>query len=156
MPAACRALGRDGHTGIGLVLADEADKRSTSLWSCGFLGLQQTLPEPRRVRPLLAPAAQLTPNAIRHWLRRERPDAVIFHNSAGVQKIPEFARGKIAAAVLGREPHDPLPGIDQQFARSGSLLVDLLAAQILHNQRGLPLSPVVSMVDGIWATPSAP
>ncbi len=156
MRTAFRTLRREGHDRIGLVLADEADKRSNSLWSCGFLGLQQTLPEPRRVRPLLAPAWQLTPSAIRHWLRRERPDAVIFHNSGGVQKIPEISRGKIAVAVLGREPHDPFPGIDQQFALSGSLLVDLLAAQILHNQRGLPLSPIVSMVDGVWSTPSPP
>jgi len=117
--------------------------------------LQQTLPKPRRVHPLLAPAAQMTPSAIRQWLRREKPDAVIFHNSQSVPRLPEFARQKIACALLDRLPRDPHPGIDQQFAQSGSLLVDLLAAQILHNQRGLPASPVVSMVDGIWSMPTA-
>ena len=154
MRTAFRMLRREGHGRIGLILGDEADKRSNGLWSCGFLGLQQTLPKPRRIRPLLAPSAQMTPGAIRHWLRKEKPGAVICHNSQSIPRLPEFTRGKIACALLDRLPRDPLPGIDQQFGLAGSLLVDLLAAQILHNQRGLPTSPVVSMVDGIWSTPS--
>jgi LacI family transcriptional regulator len=154
MRTAFRMLRREGHDRIGLILGDEADKRSNSLWSCGFLGLQQTLPKPRRLRPLLAPTTQMTPGAVRDWLRKEKPDAVICHNAQTVPRLPEFSRGKIACALLDRLPRDPHPGIDQQFGRAGSLLVDLLAAQILHNQRGLPASPVVSMVDGIWSTPA--
>jgi len=153
MRTAFRMLRREGHERIGLILGDEADKRSNSLWSCGFLGLQQTLPRQRRIRPLLAPSGQITPGTVRRWLRQEKPDAVICHNSHSVPRLPEFSRGKIACALLDRLPRDPHPGIDQQFGLAGRLLADLVAAQILHNQRGLPTSPVVSMVDGIWSTP---
>ena len=57
---------------------------------------------------------------------------------------------RVSHAVLGHEPGDPCAGIDQQSGLSGRLLVDMLSAQIRHNERGIPQTPILSMVNGVW------
>lgn len=150
---ALRMCRRKGFRRIGLALSADSDLRSNRQWSAGFLGFQQTLPSAERVPLFLAAFADYTPKKITQWIRRERPDVMMVH-SPGC--IPDFAglleslAEPLPCVTLSREADEPHAGIDQQFKFAGKMLVDAVSSQILHNQSGLPESPVVTNLEGIW------
>lgn len=153
--ASCR---RQGFKRIGLALRHESEKRSDGLWSAGFWSCQRSLPAAEKVRPLLVADADYNAARIGEWIRREKPDAVIFHNRALVPDIPELRPrrpGAVIPVVLDRLPTDTCAGIDQDFRLSGSRLVDAVSAQILHNERGIPASPQITLVTGKWVPAAA-
>ncbi len=143
-----------GARRVGLVLRQESEGRSNGLWSAGFYNIQRELPAAERVAPLLVSDADYKEASIRRWMRDQRPDAVVFHYTRIVPDMPEIASGRVMCAVLDRLAGDPFPGIDQQYARAGAMLIDLLSLQILHGQRGLPEAPTITMIDGVWMEPA--
>lgn len=138
-----------GFKRIGLALRNQEDQRSDRLWSSGYVDMQRSLPAARRLRPLLATEADYTKTLMRDWLRTERPDVVIVQTWSDPLRTLDAAKN-VPFAVLDWHPDNPIAGIDQQFSRCGALLVDLLSAQVLHNQRGIPETPTISLVEGIW------
>lgn len=150
---AFRALWRKGFRRIGLLMSHESDTRSNRLWSSGFLGIQQSLPKSEKCPFLLAHEADLTDARIERWLLKEKPEVLILHALGcfpRLQAVLKHLPFPVRCAVLDREPDEPCAGIDQQFHLSGRLVVDLLSSQILHNQRGIPATPILSMVEGAW------
>lgn len=150
---AFRMCRRKGFRRIGLALSIESDLRSDRLWSAGYLGIQQMLPKSEKVNLLLTTYSGWSPDVVEKWILNEKPDMVLFHALGSLPEM-EGVLGRIpfpvAYALLGREPGDRCAGIDQQPALSGRLLVDMLSAQIRHNERGIPRTPILSMVDGVW------
>lgn len=152
----CRAR---GFRRVGLALTEESDARSNRLWSSCFLGLQRQLSEKEQVHPFLFPANRYTASNLARWLRREKPDAVIFHYQRLIRDHAEALTGRFSdlfCAVLDRLPKDTVPGIDQRFNSCGAQLTDLLSLQILHNERGVPEQPTTTMVNGIWVDNPVP
>lgn len=150
---AFRMCRRKGFKRVGLAMSIESDLRSNRLWSAGYLGIQQTLPNSEKVNLLLTSYARWSPDVIERWILKERPDIVLFHAMGSfpeMQSVLARIPFKVSHAVLGHEPGDQCAGIDQQSNLSGRLLVDMLSAQIRHNERGIPLTPILSMVDGVW------
>lgn len=150
---AFRVCRRKGFRRIGLALSADSDLRSNRQWSSGFLGFQQTLPPAERIPPLLASFAEFTPKRIRQWIRRERPDVMIVHSAGCIPDLADLLESlsePLPCVVLSREADEPYAGIDQQFKLEGKMLVDAVSSQILHNQSGLPKSPVVSSFEGLW------
>ena len=47
-------------------------------------------------------------------------------------------------------PHGVLPGMDSCDAELAANAVELVVAQLHHNERGAPARPVTTMLDGIW------
>lgn len=147
---------RRGFRRIGLVLRNEAHRRSNGQWASGFWWSQRLLPDHRKVTPLLVADREYTMGRINDWIRREKPDAVIFHNRALAPAAPGLAGmlpGGAVPVVLDLLPTDTCAGIDQQYRLSGKHLVDVLAAQIMHNERGIPESPQLNLVAGKWVQP---
>jgi DNA-binding LacI/PurR family transcriptional regulator len=148
-----RMCRRKGFRRIGLALRNEADMRSDHQWSAGYLEKQHLLQKSERLAPFLVPTSQFTPEKIRQWVLKEKPDVVIVHTSECQAYLPAPAKGppgSFPCVVLDRKPEDVLPGTDQQFKSCGKLLVDSLSLQIYHNERGIPQTPIVSMMEGIW------
>lgn len=148
-----------GFRRIGFALSSESDLRSNRLWSSGYLGMQYLLPKSERVNLLLTSHEQWGPEKVGEWLLKEKPDVLIIHALGyfpGIQTLLKSMPFKVACAVLDREPDDPCAGIDQRFSLSGRMLVDLLSAQIRHNERGIPQTPILSMVDGVWVDSPSP
>lgn len=142
----CRA---NGFKRIGLAIPTESNQRSNRLWSAGYTDMQQALPASRRLRPFLVPEADYSEKSARAWLLKEKPDVVILQISSDPLWRLKWARG-LPCVVLDRLPGDALAGIDQRFGRCGALLVDQVSAQVLHNQRGIPETPMISLVEGVW------
>lgn len=156
---AFRMCREKGYRRIGFALSSESDLRSNRLWSSGYLGMQYLLPKSERVNLLLTTHEEWGPEKVEKWLLKERPDILIIHALGyfpGIRDILKNMPFKVDCAVLDREPDDPCGGIDQQFSLCGKMLVDLLSSQIRHNERGIPKTPILSMVDGIWVDAPAP
>ncbi|MDF3058854.1 MAG: LacI family transcriptional regulator [Rariglobus sp.] len=146
---AFRACIQKGFKRIGLALRTGDDQRSDRLWSAGYIDMQRSLPASRRLRPLLESEADYTKTRIRDWLRKERPDVVILQTSGDLLRTLDAAK-KLPCVMLDLLPDDRVAGINQQFSRCGALLIDLVSAQVLHNQRGIPETPTISLVEGVW------
>jgi len=153
MQTAFRMCHRKGFRRIGLAMRIEADKRSNQQWSSGYWGIQHGLPEAEKVNPLLLSTPHFSAEKICEWIKNERPDVIVFHDSNCVAKLCSLLKcpqESISCVVLDRKPHDLLAGIDQQFDLCGKVLVDSLSLQIFHNERGIPEFPIVSMMAGLW------
>lgn len=151
--ALVRQCRRKGFRRIGMVLNTDSNQRSNRLWSSGFWELQQRLPLADQVKPLLGHVSEHSPERIREWIREERPETVIFHNRMVIPNLPELQPGSpgyIVPVVLDRLPDDPYAGIDQLYRHLGSKVINVLSAQILHNERGIPLRPTITTMDGDW------
>jgi DNA-binding LacI/PurR family transcriptional regulator len=150
---AFRQCRRKGFRRIGLALSADSDLRSNRQWTGGFLGLQRTLPPADRVEPLLTPFGDFTMGRLRRWIQSEKPDVLVIHSPGCLPGLDEFlagARRRLPCVLLSREGEEPYAGIDQQFQLSGRTLVDVVSSQILHNQSGLPSSPLLLSVEGVW------
>lgn len=148
---AFRMCRRKGFRRIGLAIRTEDDKRSNRLWSAGFLELQHTLSREHQVRPLLVPSASYTKEAIRTWLLKEQPEVAIIHTAYDISAFQNLnLTREVICATLNGQADDPCAGIDQRSQLCGGLLVDMLSAQVLHNQRGIPKTAMISLVEGAW------
>jgi LacI family transcriptional regulator len=150
---AFRQCRRKGFRRVGLALSLDSDRRSNRQWSSAFLGLQRTLPSAEQVEPLLAPLGEFTTARLRRWIRSERPDVLIVHSLGSLPGLETFLanlRRALPCVLLSREQGEPFAGIDQQFLLSGRLLVDVVSSQILHNQTGVPATPLLLSTEGVW------
>lgn len=99
------------------------------------------------------------PAGIRSWFARHRPTAIVAANANHVREylLPVLgarARAKLAVVCLDHDKAERISGIDQLFETIGSHAVDVLVAQLHRNERGLPASPTVTMVEGRWTEES--
>ncbi len=108
--------------------------------------------EDEPVPPLLA--APWKAATLLHWVRRERPDAIIGLGPEAVRwlraagfRVPE----DIGVATLNRaDPEDRITGIDQHNRQIGSAAVDLLHSLVLRREIGVPETPRGVVVHGEW------
>jgi DNA-binding LacI/PurR family transcriptional regulator len=89
------------------------------------------------------------------WVRTHRPDALIVTGTrvietALIPELGEAALRRLGLAVMHRDPHRPVAGIDQKIELLGATAVDTLVAQLHRHERGAPADPVVSMIEGAW------
>lgn len=90
---------------------------------------------------------------IRRWLEKHKPDAVIGESVVWdvIMKMGWKVPDDIAYVSPDWSPRFPhLGGIDQRPELLGSLAVDLLWAQLLQNERGIPTIPKSLQVEGQW------
>lgn len=96
-----------------------------------------------------------TEQAFMKWFRREKLDAVLTFDfgdvplwlrAAGIN-IPE----DVSLAVLNRCPSAPeFSGVDPEPERLGETLVDLVIEQLENNEVGLPKTPKMLTIPGLW------
>lgn len=93
----------------------------------------------------------------RQWVKRFQPDLVIGDNvnicdwlrDAGFQ-IPEDLQ---FFTLSRRDRSDEIMGIRFPYRDLGSAAVDLVAAQVERNERGIPKRPKTLMLEGDWVSP---
>ncbi len=99
--------------------------------------------------------AQWDPAALAHWIKRERPDAVlsVFSEAQLGQlrdqglRIPEEV-GIVSLSVHAEE--SPLSGIRQHAKRLGAAAVDQLISLVDRNETGIPEHPITLTIKGTW------
>lgn len=124
-------------------------------WVGGYYAAMSGQPEGTWIQPQIRDPFEREP--FLQWCRRSRPDVILSNDTTLWQWLRE-ARLTTAFASLDRHPAETdIAGIDQQSALVGAAAVDLVAAQINRNERGIPASPATVLIEGRWmAGPSIP
>ena len=156
---ACRELAAAGFRRIGIAMASDWDKRVSHRWS-GGIAWQNQFGGTEPVRPLIGdkPGTSLDAGIFARWLGAERPDAVILEalNHDELQRVlaelPASRRPRIATMNWPSPLADF--GIDQNVERIGTVAVDILASMLTRGEKGIPLLPDITMIEGTWTVPS--
>jgi len=148
-----RQLAGLGYRRIGLFLRSDWDEKVNGSYLSGLLFMQHHLPAADRVPPLL------TKDGLEEefvaWFKRHKPDVVVavdravrgwIEKSIGL-RIPE----DVGLANLNVDPGDPWQaGISQNDRLIGATAVDFLAGMLQRNERGIPATPIRTLVEGVW------
>jgi LacI family transcriptional regulator len=152
MQVALRELTRLGYRRIGLALRRRYHSNTDFNLLSTFLLFQRDLRAADRV-PVQAPE-NWTEEIFLAWFKRHRPDAVI--------GAVEAVRGWLAKAgyqcprdiglvsLDWNEGAKEFASVDQNPRAVGAAAVDLVMAQMRHNERGIPETPLTVLVDSAW------
>lgn len=139
-------LRRRGYRRIGLAITDWIDRRSYYTYSGTMLHCNEEHIEPEnRVPPLVLANENLPGSADRfcRWIREFSPDVVISLD----RYVPDWLEKRLGMKIpgdIGLLIHDwesdmaGLAGIDHRRDQLAAAAVDLVANQLMRNQKGLP------------------
>lgn len=149
---ALRKLRSLGYRRVGVLLDERYDVRVDYSWTAGCLAEQRHYP-PEETLPVLSLTA-LTPEKLRAYLRRYKPDALLtnFWNMGewlrGLKVTVPNELGLAYLSVTERNPTDA--GINENSFAIGEAAMDLLATMIRSHELGVPPVPRHIMIDGFW------
>jgi len=154
--AAFENLTRLGYRRIGLAIEEDENRRSDKNWLAGYLCAQHQI-EGDKLPPFITKSHEDIA-ALRQWLDRTQPDAIIGVHpellaaiKALGRKVPQdVAFASLDVHVFDSQQGHRTAGIDQRQATIGSLAMDHLVGQMYRNEYGFQTPPVFSMIDGQW------
>lgn len=153
MVALLQALHARGYRRPGLFMEVPIDERLQYRWEGAFAAMQTYLPDIETVPPLLLRGA-MTRDALVSWFHEYKPDVVFGHETealrwlraAGV-RVPEQA-----AFVCLNSLRAPAgcAALHFQADQLGSRATELVTAQLLQNEFGIPAKPSLTTLDARW------
>ncbi len=146
-----------GYRRIGLAVTRWIDARSDHTYAGALLTYQQHIPAQDRVPLLLFPENNISREAdiFCAWFKRHRPDVVISFDTY----VPDWLTQKLGRRIpeqVGVVAHDwderlvGFAGISHRRAHVAAAAVDLLATQLMHNERGVPEIPRQILIPPAW------
>jgi len=143
-----RELEARGYRRIGVAISGWVNERADHTYSGAVLHYQQGVPAARRVPLLLFPhnALERDKEVFCAWMRRWKPDALISFHGA----VPAWVTGALKLRIpgdVGFVVHDWVAGlegwagIDHRRGHVAAAAVDLVATQLVQNERGVPDVP---------------
>jgi LacI family transcriptional regulator len=155
---ALNRLHRLGYRRLGLVLGQYEELRSAHAHSAAYLGwcehrlgLDQTLPILR--------LDQVEPYPLLDWLKRQRPDAMVFVHMHNVLdelrrvlrknsvRVPEDLGVSVLSPVL---ENTGFAGMQENQELMGTWAVELLVSRIANRDLGIPEYPRIEMIESLW------
>lgn len=155
--AALAELTRRGYRRVGLAVTEWIDNRADHAYSGAFLFHQQKIPARNRLPIFIFPGNSPADgaDAFCAWAKKHRPDAVItFHTY-----VPEWLTKKLGLRIpedIGLVVHDwtesmqGFAGIHHRRASVAAAAVDLLVAQVMRHEHGIPEVPHQVLVLPTW------
>ncbi len=144
-----------GYRKIGIFIPDYDLRISADEVLGGYLSAQWRRPKRHHI-PVGKGAInwQEAEEAFCQWVQRYRPDAIIADYNwvpAWLQKIGLNVPGDIGLVhpALGPDVED-WSGVDMRRALQASQAVDLVTAQLLRNESGIPEEPKTVILPGRW------
>ncbi|PTX94837.1 LacI family transcriptional regulator [Verrucomicrobia bacterium LW23] len=146
-----------GYRRVGLAMLRQVHERVARLHGAGYDTTIRLYPEMARI-PFFTPSdydREYTPEALASWIRRYRIDAVMtshqgdllnFLPKAGI-RIPEDI-GVINLAAAGTGIAET--GIHESNEQIGRTAINLLVGMLHRDERGVPRTPIQTLVDGDW------
>jgi LacI family transcriptional regulator len=150
---ALRELRALGYRRIGLAIDEDTDDRSHHQTLAHYLWDQTCRPRAERVRALIAPTIDLA--GLRAWLKQQRPEVVIStrnHVHGLLRHLGLKIPRDVGFASLAASARDipSLAGVDERPGDVGLSTIDLLVAQLQREERGLPATRRLLLVEGSW------
>lgn len=154
----CRSLAEQGSRRLGLVTLAEQDVRvdhrvmAVYTWHTRFGGSEAT-------PPFVMPQRVLDAVALREWVRRYQPDAIISDSEKDLDQIaealtPSAKRGLTLASTSLLPSVARYTGINERASEVGAAAVEVLAGMIHRGERGLPATPRTTLIPGEFFVPS--
>lgn len=146
-----------GYRRVGLAVTDWIDSRADHAYSGAFLFHQQKVPARDRVPIFIFPENNPASgrNPFCAWAKKHRPDAVIsFHTY-----VPEWLRKNVGWRIpedIGLVVHDwtesmhGFAGIHHRRPFVAAAAVDMIVAQLMRHERGIPEVPHQVLVLPAW------
>ncbi|HWA87010.1 MAG TPA: LacI family DNA-binding transcriptional regulator [Opitutus sp.] len=156
----CRELALRGCRRIGLVPVAEHDVRvnhrvlAPYLWHIHFGG-------GAAVPPLIIPQYEPDPGALRAWIARHHPDAIISNGEPTVSQIHEFLTARqrrtitLASTTLHSTATARFAGILDNASEVGAAAVEMLAAAVQRGETGPPETPRTTLIGGRFFAPKS-
>ncbi len=149
---AVHELARRGYRRIGLMLRRRYHEMTDFSILSTFLLFQHELPA-RDVVPIEVPK-EWNEKIFLTWFERHRPEAIIgtvglargWLSKAGYQCPRDVGLVSLDWDAAAKE----FASVDQNPRGVGAAAVDLVMAQMRHNERGLPATPLSVLVDSTW------
>ncbi len=156
---AVRELARRGYRRIGLVIDRITDQRCGSNVFAGFLVEQQLDGNLAHVPGFLdyEPGPARQPDygrKLRTYIQEHRLDALVTSDYgilATLKKEGIAVPRQLGVAGLSLPSADtPLAGIVEDSPRVGAVAMDLLVGMVQRGERGVPITPVRTHLEGTW------
>jgi LacI family transcriptional regulator len=153
----CEQLLRRSYARPGLIILQSGDRRSDYLYSAVFLSHQERKFASPAIPILRAEAWDEREFAC--WFEKHRPDALVLHPyTPYLNEVEGFLRRQkiVVPRDLGLVVLDKIPdrtrytGILQDHRRMGAVAIEMLIGRLLLQDFGIPRSPKIELVDGIW------
>lgn len=154
---ATRELTARGYRRIGLAVSEWIDARSDHTYTGAMLNYQRKVPARDRVPLLLFPKNNISQDKkyFCAWFRRHRPEVIISFDTY----VPDWLTQDLHVSIpydCGLVVHDwiercaDFAGIDHRRPQVVSAAVDLLATQLLNNDRGVPAVARQVLIEPAW------
>jgi len=142
-----------GYRRIGLFIRADWDEKVNNAYLGGLLLAHHHLRPADRVPPMLP--REGTEREFTAWFRRHRPDVVVAIDRKARTWIEKGLRlripGDVGLAHLNVDSEETwLAGIYQNDRFIGATAVDFLAGMLQRNERGVPGTPIRTLVEGVW------
>lgn len=153
MDLALSKLDELGYRRIGCAIAASIDQSTDKNWSSRYFTYQHTLPPCQRLELPPSVGASLERISFLRWMRQNKPDAVIISDPvvSGWLKTADY-RIPLDLGVLNivQRETNGTSGVDPNTREVGAIAVETLIQQLQTNQQGLPRTPHLVLVKGLW------
>jgi LacI family transcriptional regulator len=140
-----------GYRRIGFIVSRAVSERLGNRWLAGYYLCQAHYAGRERLAPLMPGVVADIPGALPAWLRRQKPDVVIYGDyEAGDALAREVSAGIGLVNLHLGDPGGRESGIHQASSEVGARAVDAVVSQLHHNIRGLVPCPSQHLVPGRW------
>lgn len=144
-------LAARGYRRPAAVLESVVNERASRTWEAAFLAYH---PAPNRAQAALKKMDVINPTVLRPWLEKCRPDVLIVTKQvfiAPLRKILGASGKSVGFAVISLEENTTeICGINPGHQRVASNAMDLVVAQLMRNETGVPEDPKELLFDGHW------
>jgi DNA-binding LacI/PurR family transcriptional regulator len=141
-----------GYRRPGFAIGEAHDARLLYKWQAAFHAFATHHGELQTVPPLIA--ADLTQARLTAWCQAHRPDVVLCHNSDVLVWLQaagfEVPRETGFCCLNVTQADVPCAGLDLQPRLLGARGMELLVAQVLRNEQGVPDVPSTTTVPAAW------
>ncbi len=149
-------LEKRGYRRIGLALSQWVEARAENAYTASLLHYQQKIDPTNRVPPFQFPGNDITSgkNRFLDWVDAHQPDVLLTFD----QEIPKWLaeQGLRIPHDIGLAAHDWSPkmpdfaGINHRREHVAAAAVDLVVAQLLQNEGGIPEAPRQILIPPVW------
>ncbi len=147
---------KKSRIGLALLCVDgrpNTDNRLDNRWSAAYAQYQMGLPSKQRIPVLYYQPEERA--KVRRWFERYQPQAIL-GDSPCVKwyleeiGLPNGSTYHLVQLDWAEEQTNFFATVDQQPRQVGAAAVDLLTAQLQRNERGIPETPKLVEIPGVW------
>lgn len=151
-----------GYRRIGTVLSSRVVHGSHHIgkWYAAYMHCQHLIPENEQIPVMETTDGQVPESGhaalkerLRQWVSKWRPDVILStvgEERAWLEEMGFRIPRDIGIACFSRPVGSNLAGIDEKSEVVGATALELVAAQLAHNEIGLPAHLTAMMIEGQW------